>query len=103
MNKLIECTSKTGLVIGLIDTIINASHVLVSQFKKELCHPSTAIMEALKDLSETEDLYWILKCLESSVEIRNLRVNTEEDIETIALMRKSISQILQEHDNSNRL
>lgn len=62
-TKLIEyvvsdCRSEEGITIGLIDTIINSSRILA---KRPL--DSDYIKSALKDLSQDEDLKFILNYL----------------------------------------
>ena len=53
---MIDCRSETGITIGLIDSIISISRILVN---RDIRDPD--IIEALKDLQNDEDLKSLLK------------------------------------------
>lgn len=56
MVDTIDCRSKDGITVGLIDSIIAISRVLVH---RDFTTP--AVIEALKDLADDEDLKTILE------------------------------------------
>jgi hypothetical protein len=51
-----DCRDEDGITVGLIDALLSIFRILV---KRDLKHP--AVIEALKDLSDDEDLQEILK------------------------------------------
>lgn len=53
-----DCRSREGACVGLLDSIITAARALRQNYEVEL--DSESAKEALKDLSQDEDLQWLL-------------------------------------------
>lgn len=67
--KVIDCKSKDGIIIGLIDSIISISRVLAPMLRKKANSPkwfSPEIKEALQDLYHDGDLLRILTSMAGS-------------------------------------
>ncbi len=55
MNEVVDCRSDEGVTVGLIDAMISIARVLAH---RDFTPP--AVVEALKDLSEDEDVKTII-------------------------------------------
>ena len=87
----IECSSKDGITIGLIDSIITNVRLLRKRINSEC---SREVFEAVQDLVEMEEVYFLLKANENAWEVKNERVNTLEDIENNNLRKTIISKMI---------
>jgi len=88
MKRKIECSSQDGITIGLIDSIITNVRILK---ERDIEHASPEVLDALQDLSEMGELYFLLKANENARGISNKRVNSTFDVENNRVMRLAIS------------
>lgn len=55
-NTITDCRTEESITVGLIDAIISISRVLRYRNLKD----SNAVKEALKDLRQDKDLYYVM-------------------------------------------
>lgn len=67
--ETLDCRSPEGITVGLIDGIIAVARVLQDQ---DLSHP--AVIEALKDLAEDEDVAWLLGYADRQLDTESWRL-----------------------------
>lgn len=88
MKSKVERNAKDLITIGLINSIITNVRLLRD---RDIEHASPEVLDALQDLTEMEELYFLLKANENAREIKNTRVNYLEDIENTRVMKTAIS------------
>lgn len=89
-RKTLECRSKEGTAVGLIDAIISISRVLAPSIRKmdedELAQP---VIDALRDLIEDADVLCILRAVSSKYIITEVQAMAwEMHIESIKNKKK---------------
>jgi hypothetical protein len=85
-----DCKTEEGIIISLIDTIINSARVVVQKTQGKLFSQETLdkFSEVFKDLHNDEDVYCVMKMFN-----HNSRIMSDEDIklmESIKELHKKI-------------
>lgn len=72
----IDCRSKEGVAIGLIDTFISVSRVLAPMLKEmDKDELPQQVLEALKDLVSDEDILCVLRMVHSRFILSEIRAD----------------------------